>query len=270
VVLHAAGAYFLLPAVRGVRAEPFPERPDSWTGSTFEVEAAPDRARGAPRPPAEPEAGSERNEPSDRSAAWLPAPPRPHKAAPRRAAARAHADPPREVGSSAEAGKGSEPGGRYGAEGSPEGVRNLARAFTRAMPPATSLDRAWREMPVGRAGTLRIELVIERGKLEEVKGLDGAPLHLRRLVERTVKLIERGRFALALSDLDSGREVLLITAQITARAARDNDLADSDAVMELGSEGPTRERPGRAFFTLASGRHVEVTVRVLTGHEAKL
>jgi hypothetical protein len=158
----------------------------------------------------------------------------------------------------------------YGAEGDPEGVRSLARAFTRAIPPATSLDRAWRELPVGRAGTLRVELVVERGKLEEVKGLDQGPLHLRRLVTRAVALIERGRFAIHMSDLDSGREVLSISASVTTRASSDSELSDSDAVMELGSEGPTSDHPGRAFFTLASGRHVEVTVRVLSGAEATL
>jgi hypothetical protein len=266
-----------LGAARGARSESTRPRPDSWTGNTFEVEAALEHARPHPAEPAPAPAnrGSGPAEPSDRSAGL---PERTARAVglPARTSRSAGARTPSASGPTGRSNveplhpAGSSEGSvTYGAEGDPEGVRSLARAFTRAIPPATSLDRAWREMPLGRAGTLRIELVVERGKIEEVKGLDQGPLHLRRLVTRTVALIERGRFAIHMSDLDSGREVLSISAVVTTRA-HDSELSDSDAVMELGSEGPTRERPGRAFFTLASGRHVELTVRVLSGAEQTL
>jgi hypothetical protein len=116
-------------------------------------------------------------------------------------------------------------------------------------------------LPAGDAGTLRAELVVTSGSIEAVTGLEQGPLALRRLVERTVRLIERGRFQVAFDGSESGTEVLTITARILDRAVAEDPLDDSDAVMELGSEGPTRERPGRAFFTLASGRHVEIEIR---------
>lgn len=262
-----------LGATRGARPESTRPRPDSWTGNTFEVEAAVERTRTGPAEPAPAPAnqGAGPAEPSDRSAGLAERPSKavglPARTARRTARSTSSRPVERSDAEPLHAAGSSEGSVTYGAEGDPEGVRSLARAFTRAIPPATSLDRTWRELPVGRAGVLRIELVVLRGKLEEVKGLDQGPLHLRRLVTRTVALIERGRFAIHMSDLDSGREVLAISAVITARATRDDELSDSDAVMELGSEGPTRERPGRAFFTLASGRHVEVTVRVLSGAE---
>lgn len=161
-------------------------------------------------------------------------------------------------------GSSSGDGAKYGAEGTANGVRSIGKAFTRAIPPATSRDRAWTTLPFGAAGTLTIEITIdEDGHISqtEPKGTERPP-HLLRLVDRTVLLLKGGRFALSRDGVSTGTETLRLDAEITSGPPSDNELANPADPFELGFEPPTDKRPGRAFFRLASGRRIEVRVKL--------
>jgi hypothetical protein len=247
---------------------------DSWSGSTFDVEAVlaqsqttrlgePASALGRGTSPESPIAGSNATQPLARTRADPGAltfrsrqSGRESRRGVRKTDPHGRERSPSGAGSTTPLGAAT-----FGANGGEDGIRVLARAFVRAVPPATSLDPIWRSLPAGDAGTLRVELVVMSGSIETVRGLEQGPLALRRLVERTVRMIERGRFQVGLRGTDSGTEVLIITVRILDRGLGEDRTDESDAVMELGSEGPTVGHPGRAFFTLASGRHVEIRVR---------
>ena len=100
---------------------------------------------------------------------------------------------------------GAPAAGTFGQEGLAPGVRRLGYAFTRAIPAATPADSAWRELPTGHVGTIRIELEVdESNRLGALKrwqarpGEPAPPAVLERLVERTLLLLRAGQFALCL------------------------------------------------------------------------
>src|SRR6185369_6602115 len=69
---------------------------------------------------------------------------------------------PAEASRGAEASTSGAPAaGTFGQEGLAPGVRRLGYAFTRAIPAATPADEAWRELPAGHVGTIRIELAVD-------------------------------------------------------------------------------------------------------------
>ena len=161
-------------------------------------------------------------------------------------------------------GEGRGRGRRYGAEGTTRGVRNLARAFTRAIPAAVSADRAWGQLPLGEAG--QIDVVVEvdgQGKIQQVEVPEDAPEHMRALVRRTRALLQAGRFALRGNSPEAGRETLRIAVVLSQGTPVDREGASPDDALRLGHERPTRERPGRAYFDLVSGRHFEATITLL-------
>jgi outer membrane biosynthesis protein TonB len=152
-------------------------------------------------------------------------------------------------------------GRRYGSADSPRGVRNLPRAFTRAIPAAVSADPAWGELALGRIGSVEVTISVDDdGKIAEVDIAQTTPPVLKRLVDRTMVLLRAGRFALAGVD-GAGRQKLEIDVVLSHRnLAVDPD--DQRLVLELGHEPPTDSAPGRAYFTLRSGRHVEARIRI--------
>src|SRR5882724_5896656 len=74
---------------------------------------------------------------------------------------------------------GAPAAGTFGQEGLAPGVRRLGYAFTRAIPAATPADSAWRELPVGHVGTIRIELEVDHdnhlGALKHWQAHPGEP-----------------------------------------------------------------------------------------------
>jgi outer membrane biosynthesis protein TonB len=290
--LHGGVVLALLIAVRHPAHLPelVRERPDAWAGNAVEVdavatpEAMPSSPNGeppaalanaepsAPGPPAAatPESNAKSGEPS--LAHPTPSPP---STPPRPRTPRAPKPEPSEkrvsnasptADANGEARTALAPG-TFGAEGLPPGVRSLPRAFTRAITPATAADPIWQALPVGtqRPFTVAIEVDAD-GHISGAEILSeragSAPetqaVHLR---ERVVALLGGGLFALR-NDVGAGRALFRITVTLSDRPVHDDD--NPAQLVERGSEAPVGSTPGRAYFTLVSGRHFEARVQVLT------
>jgi hypothetical protein len=148
----------------------------------------------------------------------------------------------------------SPPGGSFGAEG-PGAVRDLGRAFTRAIPPACDSDPAWAAMPPGDAGSVEVAVAVdESGHVTgaEPRGVD-PPKVLVGLVRRTLPLLQAGTFAIQGGAVGAGVQIVKIGA----------------AVREVGPDEPNglafeyERGRGKASFSRGSGRRVEVSVRML-------
>jgi outer membrane biosynthesis protein TonB len=167
---------------------------------------------------------------------------------------------------SAGASAGNGPGGegrgegKFGAEGV-AGVRDLGRAFTRAIPPACQADEAWGKLAAGDAGKLEIAIHVgDDGKITtfEPMGDDKhPPAHLLALVRRTVALLGGGTFGLRGTSLGAGVEVLELKA-ITSDGAPATDEGGASSLGYTFDSGR-----GTAQFTQPNGRHVEIRVRVV-------
>lgn len=135
--------------------------------------------------------------------------------------------------------------------GAPQ-IRNLSRAFTRAIPAASTRDPAWRRLPLGDAGTVRVTLAVDAaGHLRPPRFHGEPPAHLERLVERTVLALRGGRFALEGGHRSEEELVLRVTL---------SERRFAEGPLELGFEAPRPGRPGKAYFRLPGGRFVEVRV----------
>jgi hypothetical protein len=151
----------------------------------------------------------------------------------------------------------------YGAAGQAAMERSLAKAFTRAIPAAISKDPIWSELELGAAGSARIEITIdEEGKIASAEPERPPPKQLKRLLDRTLILLKSGRFALSRGE-GAGSETLELEATISERQGKADEFANPRDPIQLGFEPPSSEKAGRAFFTLASGRHVEIRVKLV-------
>jgi len=290
--LHACAVLVLFVAVRQPAVPPeLPrERPDAWQGNAVEVdavatpEATPNIANAADSPtesapnaapaavqtatPAQPAAPT--SEPGDAPTSPKPKPkPKPK---PRPSPVAAPVSPRSGVEGAAEASTGSHEAtsapatGAFGAEGLPIGVRSLPSAFARAIPPATGADPIWQTLPVGsqRPFTLMIRVdadghISEAKLLESHDGQDAPPqfVHLR---DRVIALLGGGLFALQNNSV-AGTDLFRITITLSDRAVREE--SEPAELVERGFEPPRGKAAGRAYFTLASGRHFEAKVEVL-------
>lgn len=156
--------------------------------------------------------------------------------------------------------------GTFGSEGLPPGVRSLPSAFARAIPPATGADPIWQNLPTGtqKPFVLAVEVDAE-GHIASAKilsahdGEDTLPQfeHLR---QRVIALLGGGLFALQ-NNGAAGRDLFRITITLSDRAVKEE--SEPAQLVERGFEPPHGSAPGRAYFTLASGRHFEAKVEVL-------
>ena len=247
-------------------------RPNSiaMVGNSIEVEAPTPEVAAAPATP-QPEtvdvsalpAELDRKAEPDPGPAPLPKPaPRPTRKPIR--APHPVAAPPPAPGSDAPT-SGAPAAGTFGQEGLAPGVRRLGYAFTRAIPAATPADAAWRELPVGHVGTIRIELEVDEsnhlGALKHWQARAGEPAPpavLERMVERTLLLLRAGQFALSGSN-QPGSERLVIDVQLHDEAA-DEDATDN--VVNKGFDGATPNHPGKAHFRYGTGRTFEAKVTI--------
>ncbi|MFT3771145.1 MAG: hypothetical protein QM820_37495 [Minicystis sp.] len=192
-----------------------------------------------------------------------PAPPREPAKEPREQADRP-APPPspkraRAVAGSAE--PGSAPGaaatGSFGAEG-PASVRDLGRAFTRAIPPACDADPAWATLPAGDAGKLEVAIHVDADG--HIKGFEPRgkvqPQALVNVLRRTVPMLQAGTFALREGGTSEGTEILELSARVSD-AEGEEDGAPNKLAFEYA-----RGR-GKARFTQSNGRRVEIGLRVV-------
>lgn len=140
----------------------------------------------------------------------------------------------------------------FGGSDEPGAPRNLARAFTRAIPAANTTDSAWTTLPLGDAGKAWVTIVVdEDGKIMEVEPREPLEPYFERLIERTVAALRAGRFVLEPSS--AGEQSFELNVVISQRPRGQGPL-------ELGFDAPRSPHPGRAYFQLNSGRFVEVFV----------
>ena len=285
VGLHAA--FLLLPLVGGLRDAPAPKPvvlPSSvaMQGNSIEVEAptpelagTPERSAATPEPAAATPELAARPEPAVAEPHRAPKPaarPRPAERArpamrstPRPAAA-TPASGAEAPASGAEAPTSGAPAaGTFGQEGLAPGVRRLGYAFTRAIPAASPADSAWRDLPAGHVGTIRIELAVdESNRLGALKrwqarpGEPAPPAALERMVERTLILLRAGQFALSGSN-QPGSERLVIDVWLRDEAAEDDAVTD---VVQKKFDGASPGHPGKAYFRYGTGRAFEAKVTV--------
>ena len=156
--------------------------------------------------------------------------------------------------------------GSFGSEGLPIGVRSLPGAFARAIPPATGADPIWQSLPVGtqRPFILAVEVDAD-GHIAGAKILgahdgEAIPSQFEHLRQRVIALLGGGLFALQ-SNGTGGRDLFRITITLSDRAVKED--SEPAQLVERGFEPPRGSAPGRAYFTLASGRHFEARVEVL-------
>jgi hypothetical protein len=161
---------------------------------------------------------------------------------------------------------GSASSGTFGAEGAAAGVRDLVRSFVRAIPIVASSDPVWATLPLGAAGAAEVTLGLDgEGKPFAAQPLESAaPAHLRRLVHKTLTVMSGGRFGVPPSDAPAAEQKLRIAIALTQQdPPADRDVATGGA-FSLRFEPADAHHVSRAFFTLASGRRVEVSVRQLS------
>lgn len=297
----------LLGALRPARREPAPVLPNAvaMLGNSIEIEAPTPELAAAPAAPAadteppvdvnalpvEPETTSPRTaEPrTPEPSPTAPATPEPSPTAPAssRAVPAPKASPvsprptprkpvanPRvaQTASTPAAGSdasstGAAAAGTFGQEGLAPGVRRLGYAFTRAIPAATPADSAWRELPTGHVGTIRIELEVDNanrlGALKRWQARPGEPpppAVLERMVERTLLLLRAGQFALSGSN-QPGSERLLIDVQLRDEAAEEEPVTD---VVQKKFDGASPGHPGKAYFRYGTGRAFEAKVTIVS------
>jgi len=164
--------------------------------------------------------------------------------------------------------QGSVSSGAFGAEGAAAGVRDLVRSFVRAIPIVASSDPIWATLPLGAAGSAEVTLGLNgEGKPFAAEPLETAtPAHLRRLVHKTLSVMSGGRFAVPTSDLPAAEQKLRIAIALTQQEAPAGGDVASGGSFGLRFEPADAHHVSRAFFTLASGRRVEVSVRQLSVH----
>jgi hypothetical protein len=160
--------------------------------------------------------------------------------------------------------------GALGSTDLPPGVRSLPSAFTRAIPPATGADPLWQTLPAGKQHPFTVAVRVDRdGHIQEskiVEDHEGTPpeqfVHLR---ERVLALLGAGSFALQ-NNVSAGSELFRITITLSDRAVKEE--SEPAELVERGFDPPRGTQAGRAYFTLASGRHFEARVELLNVQHA--
>ncbi len=140
-------------------------------------------------------------------------------------------------------------------------MRDLGRAFTRAIPAACSADPAWSKLSAGNAGKLRVELRVDaEGHIAGADPLGEAPpKHLVNILRRTLPLLQAGTFAVRGSTPTAGTQTLELEAVVTDEPAGDDEAGARDK-LAFSYEGGR----GKASFTQTGGRRVDVSVRVVS------
>jgi hypothetical protein len=290
VGLHVCAVLVLLLAAR--KPPPLPaaarEKPDAWLGaSAVEVDAVatpqatPNIANAASSPEsdtepaaaaasesavteAKPQAAPVEQQPqAEPTPKPNPVRPRPRKPASPSTAARAAKAAPTDGSHEANTPAAT---GAFGSEGLPPGVRSLPGAFARAIPPATGADPIWQSLPAGTQKPFILAIEVDAaGHIGDAKILgahDGneIPPQFEHLRQRVIALLGGGLFALQ-SNGNAGRDLFRITITLSDRAVMED--SEPAQLVERGFEPPRGSTPGRAYFTLASGRHFEAKVEVL-------
>jgi len=162
--------------------------------------------------------------------------------------------------------------GAFGSADLPPGVRSLPSAFTRAIPPATGADPLWQTLPAGKQRPFTIAVRVDAdGHIQDAKILEDhegnqPPEQFVHLRERVVALLGAGLFALQ-NNVSAGYGVFRITITLSDRAVKEE--GEPAQLVERGFDPPSATQAGRAYFTLASGRHFEARVEILNAQHAR-
>jgi len=239
-----------------------PMRADFWGGTTFEVPEVADRGQGIAAEPPESEINTEGLDPANAIPAPTATPTATSTSTPtptRHPTGPSHSSSP-----GAPPSGGSTPG-TFGAEGSAPGVRDLLRSFVRALPIVASSDPIWATLPLGHAGAIDVTLVLDDAGRPHTKSPfePSVPGHLARLVSKTLMVMASGRFASTAGGATGAEQRLHIALMLTQESAPGSDLGATGGAFGLRFEPPDDHQTSRAFFTLASGRRVEVSVRAI-------
>jgi hypothetical protein len=241
---------------------------DFWGGKTFEVPESP-ADTGEGDTPSDPDDSANEIkvdglDPSSNTQAPIAAPPPAEAAASPAPTPRARAARTTLSSTAPAAARGSGPGGTFGAEGAPPGVRDLLRSFVRTVPIVASSDTVWSTLPLGTAGSADVTLALDDEGKPRLASSSAAPAHLRRLIRKTVSVMSSGRFGISSTDGIATEQKMRIAVTLTQEAAPSQDQAVAGGVFALRFEPPDDRNVSHAFFTLASGRRVEVAVRPIT------
>lgn len=165
-----------------------------------------------------------------------------------RAAARAHArSTPPGAGATSEA---TAPPSLFGALGD-RSATDLPEAFTRGFPQAASADPVWRSTALGDAGRAVVVLEIDGDGHLTSSRIEGAPSPaLTSAIRRTLALLGTRPFVAR-----ARTTRLVLDARVSADEIPDGLHGD---VFAIG--GSFAGRTGHAFFALAIGRRVDLTV----------
>jgi outer membrane biosynthesis protein TonB len=146
--------------------------------------------------------------------------------------------------------------GSFGSVGAAS-VRDLGRAFTRAIPPACDADSVWAKLSPGSAGSIEVAILVgDDGRITGWEPLKpNPPAHLAAVVKRTLPLMRGGTFAINNGAVTSGRQILRLSAEVS-------DVDVGTDPFELG-RGDWDGKKGVAYFTQTSGRHVEIKVELV-------
>jgi hypothetical protein len=241
---------------------------DFWSGKSFEVPDAPSNPPEGEAPSYSSESRNEINvdgiDISSNNRAQNPDLHPPKEGALASRPARAHTEARATASASTPAGapaRASSAGSGFGAEGSAPGVRDLLRSFVRTIPIVANSDPVWSSLPLGAAGSADVTLALDDEGRPRMASALPAAAHLRRLIQKTVSVMSSGRFGIASTEGIPTEQKFHIAVTLTQEAAPAENQAASGGAFALGFDPPDDRNVSHAFFTLASGRHVEVAVR---------
>lgn len=294
--LHVLVLVLLLVVRRPLELVTAPrERADAWAGNAVEVDAVatPDGVPNIPNaesplsasPAAVEPAPSEAARPTEATVSpkaktdpdLVPPPKKRLRQASRHLDADAAARPASASAAPSNADSSGKPAtqaatGAFGSNDLPPGVRSLPSAFTRAIPPATGADPLWQTLPAGKQQPFTVAVRVDSdGHIQDSKILEDhegnqAPEQFVHLRERVVALLGAGLFALQ-NNVSAGYGVFRISITLSDRAVKEE--GEPAELVERGFDPPRGSQAGRAYFTLASGRHFEAKVEILNAQHAR-
>ncbi|HET9953819.1 MAG TPA: hypothetical protein VFQ61_04930 [Polyangiaceae bacterium] len=145
-------------------------------------------------------------------------------------------------------------------------MRHFAKAFARALPAGCYADAGWLELPLGPVGRAVFAVHIDdTGHIEQVERDPDvpAPAIIQRMIERAIVLLRAGTFSLEPGRVSAGIEWMELHVVLSQTAANTDPDANGRHLRAEGHETPTWQRPGRGYFTLNSGLHMEASLRLL-------
>jgi hypothetical protein len=147
----------------------------------------------------------------------------------------------------------------YGAEGAPAGTIDMFAAFLRKFPEAAKNEPAWENLAPGFAGRIEFIVALEKGERGLTITIDDArpaPPYLRRSVVLTTNFLKHSHLAWRDGSAE-GTQKLSLSAHVEQRKAGGSPYSHGIAAFGIHGE----HRPSTAFFTYASGQHIEIELR---------